>query len=226
MSTRRSVIFIVPHPDDLAYGMGGTAYLLKEKYKLHELCLTKGERALSAEVSHETAAIMEKEAAAARKILNTDLTFLGLIDGEVFAGRKICERVAEIIRQINPAAIFGLWPIDYHPDHSAAAEIARKAFFLSQVKAEFYMCEEDIIQQTTQFDPDLYVDISRVIENKIALLRCFECQNRDDSMVKLSLKQFAFRGYQAGCKYAEGFKTIRPPMTIRQSILFDLGEKL
>jgi len=225
MSTRRSVIFIVPHPDDLAYGMGGTAYLLKDKYELQVLCLTKGERGLSREASKETAAIREKEEEAACKILKADLTFLGLIDREVFADRKICERVAEIIKQANPVAIFGLWPIDYHPDHSAAAEIARKAFFLSQVKAEFYMCEEDIIQQTTQFAPDIYVDISRVIKNKIALLRCHKCQNPNDGMVNRSLEQSTFRGYQAGCKYAEGFKTIRPPMNTCQSILFDLGEK-
>ena len=39
-----NIVFIVAHPDDMAYGMGGTAWLLKEKYNLHILCTTRGEK--------------------------------------------------------------------------------------------------------------------------------------------------------------------------------------
>ncbi|GAH72350.1 unnamed protein product, partial [marine sediment metagenome] len=42
-----SVLFVVAHPDDLAYGMGGIAFLLRDKFDLHLVCATKGERGVS-----------------------------------------------------------------------------------------------------------------------------------------------------------------------------------
>ena len=41
-----SILFIVAHPDDLAFGMGGTALLMKDKFKLHIFCATRGERGM------------------------------------------------------------------------------------------------------------------------------------------------------------------------------------
>ena len=44
MDSRRSIAFVVAHPDDVAFSFGGTAWLLHEQYKLHVLCASKGER--------------------------------------------------------------------------------------------------------------------------------------------------------------------------------------
>jgi LmbE family N-acetylglucosaminyl deacetylase len=220
---KRKVIFLVAHPDDVACGAGGTAWLLKDHYKIHVLCLTKGERGRSPEIDLEVAAQREKEEQNSSKLLDAELTFLGQIDGEVFAERAICERVAKILTEEKPIAFFGMWPIDRHPDHSAASEIARKALELSKIETEFYMLEEYIAWQASQFDPDIFVDISEVLEHKVAQLRCHECHNKkDERLVRLFTEQARFRGFQANCAHAEGFKLIYPLKHTTRSILLDL----
>ena len=37
----KSILFVIAHQDDLAFGMGGTAYLLKDRFKLHVACLCR-----------------------------------------------------------------------------------------------------------------------------------------------------------------------------------------
>jgi LmbE family N-acetylglucosaminyl deacetylase len=227
-AARRNIVMIAAHPDDIAHGMGGTAWLLKDKYQLNVLCLTKGERGLSREVSEETASIREKEEAAACKLLGANLTFLGLIDGEVFAGREICERVAEILKELDPIAVFAQWPVNV-PDHTAAFTIAMKACSLAGIyhTTEFYMLENGVGGQTNQFEPDMYVDISDVVEHKKDLIRCHACQFRGENHIEKILSRNVFRGLLARCDYAEPFKTINPPVNRRWgsktgNILLDL----
>ncbi len=40
-----AVAFVVAHPDDVAFLMGGTAWLRKDRYQLHVICASQGERA-------------------------------------------------------------------------------------------------------------------------------------------------------------------------------------
>ena len=68
-----TIVLIYPHPDDEAYGMGGTALLLKEQFRLHLFCLSKGERGLGQDPSPSTAAMREQEARTAAAMLNAEL---------------------------------------------------------------------------------------------------------------------------------------------------------
>lgn len=72
------------------------------------------------------------------------------------------------------------------------------------------MSENAIGTQTNQFCPDLYVDISRVIEAKKALVRCHRSQSPNERAVERVISRNRFRGVLAGCQYAEGFKTLYP----------------
>ena len=213
---RRNVVIVAAHPDDVAHAMGGTAYLMKDRYKLHVLCLTRGERGLSREPSPETAAIRTKEEEAACAILGADLTFLAQTDGEVFAGRELGEKGAAILKELDPVAVFTMWPINVR-DHSAAYEIAMKALHLAGTfyTTEFYMFENGIGGQTNQFEPDVYVNISEVVERKKDLVRCHACQNPDEDSVNRVIQRNVFRGLLARCDYAEPFKTFMPLMGSR-----------
>ena len=218
-----TVIFIVAHPDDMAYGVGGTAMLLKEQYRLHVLCATRGERGTTLPMV-ETAAIREKEEIAACSLLDAELTFLNMIDREVFAGKEICTEVAGILKEEQAKAVFTIWPIDSHPDHSGISEITKKAVWLAGIETEFYFMEESLPSQTSHFNPDIFVDISAVMEQKLELIRCHKCQNSGGRMAEAALRQFSFRACQMGngAGYAEGFKTIRPMTNSTESILFGL----
>ena len=219
----KTVMVVIVHPDDLAFGMGGTAWLPKARYNLHVVCLmTHGVRG----------GVREEEQKAESAMLNARCTFLNLNADTVYAGREICEELAEIMRTVNPVAVFGNWPIDYHPEHAACSEIARRAFYLSRVRAEFYMFEAGMGDQTTQFEPDIFVDITSVMDNKLALIRCHKSQDGNERLSKRALEQAAFRGMQSHCrfmfhttegyvKYAEGFKTLRPIVHNSSCILFN-----
>ena len=201
-----SIVIIVAHPDDVAASASGTLLLLKDKFKLHVFCATRGERGVPGESMDDIAAIREKEEEAACKLLGAELTFLDKIDREVFADREICQRVADMLTEIKPRAVFTLWAIDTHPDHSAVSEITRKALFLSEFQTELYYFPGSIYGQTTQFDPDFYIDIVSVIDEKTDVLRCHKCQNPNDQLVKNHLNQCRFHGVPARIEYAEVFK--------------------
>ena len=219
-----TILFVVAHPDDVAFGMGGTAWLLKDRYDLHVVCVTKGERGLPGRSLAATAALREQEEAGACALLGAKLTFLGKIDREVYADAETCRPVAEIIRRLAPVALLTIWPIDTHPDHSAIAEIAKKSVFLAQHPLEIIYSEEDMIGQTSHFAPDFYVDISRVMDDKLRLIRCHACQNASDRMAQAALQQATVRGRESGCVLAEGFRSLRPPATDDASVLTGLTE--
>lgn len=218
----KNIVFVVAHPDDMAYGMGGTAWLLKEKYNLHILCATRGERGLPGVCTkQETALIREtEERRASGDLLGAKITFLDRVDREVFADKKTSEKVAAILTELQPVALFTIWPVDAHPDHSAVSEIAKKAIFLADSNCELLFCEERMDCQTSQFAPDIYVDITSVMENKLKMLRCHECQNREDELIHWAIKQSRARGIESRVEYAEGYKTILPiNITKKKSIL-------
>lgn len=218
----KTILLACAHPDDIGAAMGGTAWLLSRRFRMHIVCATKGERGRPDWTMHHTAAIRQQEERAEAQMLGAELTFLNRLDGELFADEAICRQVAGLVEKVRPAAMFTLWPVDEHPDHTAISEIARKAYWLTGRKAEFIFYEAYFAWQTTQFDPDIFVDISRVLDRKLALARCHACQNVNDHLAKALTEQAAFRGGQAGCKHAEGFKLLRPVGNKTKSVLFEL----
>jgi LmbE family N-acetylglucosaminyl deacetylase len=145
------------------------------------------------------------------------------IDREVFADKITSEKVAKILKGLNPVAVFTIWPIDSHPDHSAVSELTKKAIFISELDCELLFCEERLDRQTSQFQPDILVDISSTMKFKLQMLRKHVCQNPNDIMAKSAIRQSGARGMKRNVEYAEGFKTIYPLGTSRKnSILLDL----
>ena len=220
----KSILLVVAHPDDVAYGMSGTAYLLKDRYKLHVTCMTKGERGRKGWSMKKTASVREKEEAAACSILGADLMFCKRTDGEVFADVKTCRQISRLVEEIRPAAIFTIWPVDFHIDHTAVAEIVKKAVSMADMPIEIVYCEEADCQ-TSLFVPDYYVDISHVIDRKLEMIRCHECQNRDDEMAREALAKSIRRGKESGFANAEGFKVLFYPKSGGESILSSVGAK-
>ena len=216
------IAIIVAHPDDVAYGLSGTLLQLGTEFKLHVICATRGERGLAGKKSmQETATIREKEEMAACKLLNAELTFLDLIDREVFADKTNSERLGAILTEIKPRAVFTIWSIDCHPDHSAVSELTKKALFLTNLDTELYFFEESFGEQTTQFDPDIYVDISEVLERKLGIIRCHVCQNSNDRLAQSSIIQSAHRGLKCQVGYAEGFKVVAAHTVDKAKTIFD-----
>lgn len=227
-----AVVFIVAHPDDVAHAMGGTAWLLRDKYRIHVFCATKGERGLAGKTPREAGVIREKEERAVCRKLKAGVTFLSQMDGEVYSDRKTCKLVADGLARLQPRAIFTLWPINRHRDHIAAYDITMQAIKYSGISPDLdvYMAENEIGGVTRQFEPDILVDISDVIEHKRDLIRLHTSQNPNAEAVEKVIERNAFRARFAQCAYVEAYK-MASPVTAYQSghitggVLLGLREK-
>src|SRR5262245_26999492 len=137
---RERIVCVTAHPDDCAHSMGGTLFKLKDRFEIRVLCMSKGEKGIKGKTEAEAAAIRSVEETCADKQFGAEVTFLGHIDGELFPDRAICERVAELLGQLKPRAVFTLWPINV-ADHAAAWFVATKALRLAGAfsTTELYM---------------------------------------------------------------------------------------
>ncbi len=215
------VVFVVAHPDDVAFSMGGTAWLLKDRYQLHVICASQGERGYASTVAGPkppcpvTAATRAREEAAACALLDARLSFLGLIDGELFAERSVCERIAGMLAAIKPVALFALGPLE-KPDHAAMSLAARLALHL----ADLYWTTELLMpfrhgETVNMSHASLFVNISSVIEHKRQLIRCHTTQAPDESAVERVLVRNMLLGKMAWCEYAEAYITGLPLVATR-----------
>ncbi len=213
--SKRNIVITAAHPDDTV-AMGGTALLLKDRYKLHVLCMTRGERGIKGKTMEETAAIREEEERAACRLLDADVTFMGEIDQEVFAGRAICERTAAILKELDPLAVFTLWPLNV-PDHAAVYQITMQALHMADLffTTEFYLYETSPGGQTNDFTPDIHVNIDQTFEDKMQLMRCHKSQYSNIPENAADSPSSRFRGTLARCERAEGFKMPWPLMAWR-----------
>ena len=177
--------------------MGGTALRLTERYHLQVLCATKGERGVPGQAMEVMAAIREQEETAACAMLGAELTFLGLIDGEVFAGQEICERVAALLRQIgrSPSSPSGRSTHTPTIRRSQRSRTRRATSPVSQassitLKRDSAARRPASVRISTWTSPPYST-------SAIRLLRCHACQNVVDGMVQEAIRRAEFRGLNA-----------------------------
>jgi LmbE family N-acetylglucosaminyl deacetylase len=220
-NARPNVVFVVGHPDDVALSFGGTAWLLKDLYKLHVLCASKGERGYHydgaglAPPSQEVGATREREEQQSCAMLGAELTFLGQTDGEIFAGCEVCQTVAAMLTALKPAAVFTHCPFE-KPDHAAVYGIATHSLHLAKLfwTTEIYMP----VGTGSEFNnakPDVYVNISSVIEQKRALIRCHKRHSKTEAEVEEWIAPNRHLGRLAWCDYAEAFASALPMVAER-----------
>lgn len=233
--TRPSVVFIGAHPDDIVRCVG-TLFLLKEKYQIHDFCICSGQRGYPvgtkgyaslnypprADVGEER--IREEEQVC--RMLDAKLKVFNEIDGEIYAHSGICGEVAQALAEIKPTAIFTHWALE-KPDHSAVSKITRRAMHLADIfwTTELYMP----IHGSECFkmpQPDIYVNITTVIEKKLDVVRIYQRQLGNDAPER-TRQQNRHYGMQTQCEYAESFISGLPQIGTRwdtktSSILLNL----
>ena len=213
------------HPDDIELGCAGT--LLVEKLndkKLGIIDLTRGELG-----TRGTAEIREQEAADGAKILGVDVREnLEFADGFFMNDETHQRRIIQIIRKYQPEVILCNAPEDRHPDHGKASQLVQDALFLSGLrKIETYDGTElqKVWRPTYLFNyiqdrylkPDFVIDISAVMEQKIASIRAYKTQfdnaDTNEPQTYISTPDFLdsiiYRakmfGKMIGVQYAEGY---------------------
>jgi LmbE family N-acetylglucosaminyl deacetylase len=219
--SRGAIVFVVAHPDDVAFWMGGTALLLSERYSLHVICASRGERGYPWKgqgpppPDPEVGRVREAEERECCARLGATLDFLDAIDGEIYAERPVVERVAALITQWKPVALFTHGPLA-KADHAATYGIALQALHRAGRfwETEMYLSIQPGESYSARF-ADLYVNIGEVVERKRELVACHRSHHREPGSVEHWIEENARLGRMAWCEYAEAYLTSLPLMARR-----------
>lgn len=143
----KTLVCIFAHPDDEAFGPGGTIAKLSKRYDVYILCATKGEAGINSKNKEKAiAAIREKELVKSAKILGVKkVYFLGFEDGTLSNNlyHKLAEKIKEKLLELRPETIMTDEPrgVSGHIDHIVVSMATTFVFYqLPFLKTLWYYC--------------------------------------------------------------------------------------
>jgi len=216
------IIIIAPHPDDELLGPGGT--LLRRKSEgaiLGWVIMTK----ISEETGWSKNSVQEREneIEQVRKGLGVQtehLFQLGLPTTklDIFPMVELIDKVSEVFQIFQPEEVLVPHSGDVHSDHRITFEVVSactKWFRYPSVKRvlayETISETEFRLDSSKSFQPNVFVDISAFLEQKIELLKIYSSElgefpfPRSDTAIQALAK---FRGSCSGFENAEGFELL------------------
>ena len=216
------VLAVGAHPDDLDLLCGGTlARFVRDGHEVTMCHATTGDKGSYVHTSEEIARIRIGEAQRAAEICGAEHVSLGLHDSEVCAVDSEQRRlVVDLVRNVRPDLIITHSSGDYMSDHNEISKLVVDCSFHATLplfetgKPHHDKVTPIFFMETLSglgFTPTEFVDITEVIETKAAMLKAHESQftwlrDHDDIDIVEQMKTTsAFRGYQCGVAYAEGF---------------------
>jgi LmbE family N-acetylglucosaminyl deacetylase len=185
------VLVIQAHPDDAEYYVGGTiARMTGDRCTVNYATVTDGSKG-TFDVNMDPKVLSEirkKEQRAAADVLGVkELFFLGYPDGDLYPSLELRGKLVEIIRTVKPNIVMTLdpWlPYEIHPDHRATGLMASEAtvfagmpnFYREQILSGIQPHKPDIILLFATGSPNLFVDITKLIEKKAEAIMRHESQ--------------------------------------------------
>lgn len=218
-----NIMAVAAHPDDIELNCAGTlALYARLGHNVTLAVFTSGNMGDLEIKPEELANIRKKEAQASADIIAGQLLWAGITDEHVFPNEQQRRIMIDILRQADPDVIFTHSPTDYHPDHRYVSQLVFDSYFQKGLphipgqkqpacrfgKTQLYYMDN---VGGIGFLPTEYVDITSVIEIKKKMLTCHQSQVKpmkelaNTDMLEMLEVQARFRGFAAGCKFAEGF---------------------
>jgi LmbE family N-acetylglucosaminyl deacetylase len=190
------------HPDDIETLMGGT--IAKYAQKKHNVMMVVVTLPPEKEVRY-------KEVESAAKILNIDAKIMDLERYEMKFDRDLVEKFDGIIKDFAPDMVFTQWIHDSHQDHIAVTQGVIAAS--RKNKYSLYMYEQAIPSGMTPFgfNPNMFVDISNVIDIKIKSVLAHQSQlkNFTEEWIEGIKGRAKYWGYQINVDFAEAFEVVK-----------------
>jgi N-acetylglucosamine malate deacetylase 1 len=193
------------HPGDPEYGCGGTVARLTDiGHDVVLFYLNKGQKGIPRKPPEEAGAIRVAEAGKASAILKATPLFASHMDGSAVIDDQHYDEFHQALAARNPDAVFTQWPLDNHPDHRATFMLVYGAWERMQRSFALYYYEVSNGEDTVQFAPTQYVDITQTVERK--RLACYaHASQAPDKFYKLQEQVAIFRGFESGHQQAEAF---------------------
>lgn len=191
------------HPGDPEYGCGGT--VAKYADLGHDVGLLYLNRGDPTEVPFDQRIFPRvAEATKACAILKARPLFAGQIDGHAVVDKAHYDAFRKILAIEKPDAVFTHWPIDNHADHRAMSMLVYDAWMHAKKSFALFYYEVSTGEDTVQFAPSQYVDISTAEPRKRSA--CFaHASQSPERFYKLQETVAKFRGIESGHHQAEAF---------------------
>jgi len=218
------------HPDDQEFTVGGTlAKWARAGCEVIAVCITSGgagsNRSTPPDMTrHALVTIREDEQREACRILGVKETiFLGYEDGMLEPSIGLRRELTRLIRRHRPEAVltgdpsarfYGTTYMN-HPDHRVAADVALDAVFPSAGTRLIFpeLLDEGLDPHEVRQvyihgsdKPDTYVDISEVLDVKLAALRAHKSQMGEWDPTEMISQWAAEQGRRRKLKAAEAFR--------------------
>jgi LmbE family N-acetylglucosaminyl deacetylase len=225
----KRVLTVFAHPDDAETMAGGTLLKwAKEGHAITMCLITDGDKGTSDPDDTPQAVVArrraEQERAAAR--LKATVITLGYEDGVLQPTLGLRRDLVRVMRQVRPNVVVANDPTVWfrhgqyinHPDHRAAGQAAIEALYPAVKKASIFpellteghqphVVEEVWLGPTDA--PDIFVDISDVFDEKIALI-CDHASQFPPEATRAAFARIAREaGAPRGLQLAESFRTVR-----------------
>jgi len=213
------VLAVGAHPDDVELGCGGLLLSLRSRgYRFAIVDATAGEK--GSRGTRERRAAEAKEAAAL--LGATARECLGLPDTQVKPSDGSVRLMAETLRRFRPKLVVSMHEGDRHPDHAATAALVERACFLAPLANYAAEGEPHRVRRVIRysrhafFAPSFVVDVTGVVEDKLAAVRCYRSQfTREEEGPATPISEPGFFddlratmrhfGRHCGALYAEAF---------------------
>jgi len=205
MSTSRSILVVIAHPDDLEVMAGGTvARWIAEGHRVHVLTFTHGSwTSPDGQLVRGKEGVEEERRAAT--YLGYSVENLGYQTLEMsYRDRHVCE-VLDRIAEHSVDTIITNWDRDLHHDHEVVSRISvaasRRVSRVLMGQTSYHL--RDI------FTPNYFVDISETWQRKLGALAHFEGESERQGKDWPGFMDVTTRyyGMLCGVERAEGFLT-------------------
>lgn len=215
----KKILIISSHPDDEAICSGGLIMLAKkQKAKVFVLYMsTGGSRQFTNGETLEGQRIEEAKKAAIYGGFDMQIAFRDTSTKlDIFPQKKLIEYIENTVEDFKPEIVIIPYQNSYAQDHRAVAQACISAFRPMPDKLHHQPKMILEIEEATRWpiasNPNFYIDISDVIDEKILLYTCHGTQYVEDPHPRSyqNLRRLAgLRGAEIGVDYAEAYTLLR-----------------
>ncbi len=221
----KTVLVIAAHPDDDAFGCGGTIRkLANQKNRIYAIYFTDGvsarinKKGLKKKINDR-----KKNSDKASKIMGIyKCIYHSFPDNQLdkVSLLEIIQKIEEQIKKIKPDIILTHFENDLNLDHQiinrAVVTATRPKPNLKLKKILLFetlsSTEWKFSNKTKVFNPNYFVDISKTLNHKIKSIKCYkeEVFKWPHPRSEKGVKTLAmYRGQSVGLKFAEAFQLLR-----------------